>query len=63
MAIAVGLIHLGFTVAILWSFIYPDKSTFKLENIPSIWRFILLFVASVLAGIIIQVAGVSYRLH
>ena len=62
-AIAVGFIQLGATGAIFISFAVPEKAPLKLANLPAGWRLVLLFSVSILSGIVIQLAGVSHRLH
>ena len=62
-AIGVGLFQLGLTGVVLATLIAPEQSVFKVDKIPVLWRLFLLFCVSILSGIIIQVAGLSYRLN
>ena len=62
-AIAVGLIQMAFTAAVFVSIVLPERAPKMVQGVPLGWRLFTLFCVSTVAGIIIQLAGVSYRFH
>lgn len=62
-AIVVGLIQMTFAGAVFVSMVLPERAPQVLKGVPLGWRLLTLLCVSILCGIIIQLAGVSYRFH
>jgi len=62
-AIGVGLIQMTFTGAVFVSIVLPERSPQVLKGVPLGWRLFTLLCVSTVSGIVIQLAGVSYRFH
>ena len=62
-AIVVGLCQFALTTAVFVSLVAPERTPFNLEKVPLFWRLACLLCVSIVAGIIIRLAGVLHRLN
>ncbi len=62
-AIIVGFSQFACTAAVFVSLVAPERAPETVTKIPLIWRLTGLLCVSILAGIVIQLAGVSHRLN